>query len=67
MIPASNKDAGGQPQIPLAITTQAACIYDTKGKCGGIITPDRLRILLQAYRAARQAGARSSLQPPVLK
>ena len=65
MIPGSNRDSNGQSKIPLATTTHAACIYDTRGKCAGILTPDRLQILLQAYSAARQAGLHDSIQPPV--
>eukprot|EP00983_Pelagomonas_calceolata_P117452 1160417-Pelagomonas_calceolata.AAC.2 len=61
MIPRSNKITGGQPKSPFAITAQAACIYNTKGKCAGIITPDRLQILPQAFSAARQAGPSSSI------
>ena len=65
MVPGSSKDSDEQPKIPLAFNAQAACIYDTKGKCAGIITPHRLQILLQAYSAARQAGLHTSIQPPV--
>eukprot|EP00983_Pelagomonas_calceolata_P132475 1161869-Pelagomonas_calceolata.AAC.3 len=65
MIPGSNKETDGQPKVYLAVTTEAACIYDTKRKCACIITPDRLRILLQAYSTARQDGIHSSIQPPV--
>eukprot|EP00983_Pelagomonas_calceolata_P074669 1152643-Pelagomonas_calceolata.AAC.2 len=54
-----------QTKIPLAVITEATCIHDTQGKFASITTPDRLRILLQAYSAARQAGIHSSIQPPV--
>ena len=49
----------------IAIAILAACICDTRGKCAGILTPDRLQILLQAYSAARLAGLHDTLQPPV--
>ena len=65
IIPGSNRDSNGQPKIPLVTATHAACIYDTRGKCAGILTPDRLQTLLQAYSTVRLAGLHDTLQPPV--
>ena len=65
MQPGSNKHPDGQPKLPHVISTQASCIFDTIGKCTGIITPDLLQVLLQAYSKAKQDGLHESIQPPV--
>ena len=65
MQPGSNKHPDGQPKLPHVISTQASCIYDTAGKCTGIITLEHLQILLRAYNKAKQDGLHESIQPPV--
>jgi hypothetical protein len=47
--PGSNKDSEGEPKIPEHITCQAACTYDIYGKCTGMLSLERLNILLHAY------------------
>ena len=47
--PGSNKDSEGEPKIPEHINCQAACAYDIYGKCTGMLSLERLNILLHAY------------------
>eukprot|EP00983_Pelagomonas_calceolata_P056394 1144577-Pelagomonas_calceolata.AAC.8 len=42
-----------------------ACIYNIHGKCIGMLTIERLQILLEAYEAAKMAGMHTTIQPPV--
>ena len=65
MQPGSNTHSDGQPKLPHVVSTQASCIYDTAGKCTGIITPEQLQVLLQAYSKAKQDGLHESIQTPV--
>jgi len=48
-MPGSNKDPEGKLKIPEHITCQAACVYDIYGKCTGMLSLERLNILLHAY------------------
>ena len=47
--PGSNKDSEDEPKIPEHTTCQAACAYDIYGKCTGMLSLERLNILLHAY------------------
>jgi hypothetical protein len=63
--PGSNKDSEGEPIIPEHITCQAACAYDIYGMCTGMLSLERLNILLHAYNQSKQIGLDSTTQPPV--
>jgi len=63
--PGSNKDSEGEPKIPEHITCQAACAYDIYGKCTGMLSLERLIILLHAYNQSIWIGLHSTTQPPV--
>eukprot|EP00983_Pelagomonas_calceolata_P025593 803564-Pelagomonas_calceolata.AAC.3 len=52
-------------QMPEVTTSECACIYNANGKCVGVLNVDRLKILLEAYEAARKAGIHTTIQPPV--
>ena len=51
-------------KIPEVTTSECACIYSTNGKCVGMLTIDRLKIL-EAYEASKKAGFHDTIQPPV--
>eukprot|EP00983_Pelagomonas_calceolata_P019562 615740-Pelagomonas_calceolata.AAC.1 len=51
--------------MPEVTTSECARIYNTHGKCVGMLTVDRLKTLLEAYEAARKAGIHATMQPPV--
>jgi len=59
------KDSEGEPKIPEHITCQAACAYDIYGKCTGMLSLERLNILLHAYKQSKRIGLHSTTQPPV--
>jgi len=61
----SNKDPEGEPKIPEHITCQAACAYDIHGKCTGMLSLERLNILLHAYNQTKRITIHSTTQPPV--
>jgi hypothetical protein len=61
--PGSNKDSEGEPKIPEHITCQAACAYDIYGKCTGMLSLERLNILLHAYNQSKRIGLHSTTQP----
>jgi len=63
--PGSNKDSEGEPKIPEHITCQAACAYNIYGKCTGMLSLERLNILLHAYNQSKRIGLHSTTQPPV--
>ena len=63
--PGSNKDSEGEPKTPEHITCQASCAYDIYGKCTGMLSLERLNILLHAYNQSKQIGLHSITQPPV--
>eukprot|EP00983_Pelagomonas_calceolata_P029635 928234-Pelagomonas_calceolata.AAC.1 len=50
---------------PEVITSECACIYNTNGKCVGMLIVDGLKTLLEAFEAARGAGIHATIQPPV--
>ena len=52
--PGSNKDSEGKPKIPEHITCQAACAYDIYGKYTGMLSLERLNILLHAYNQTKK-------------
>eukprot|EP00983_Pelagomonas_calceolata_P116380 1160296-Pelagomonas_calceolata.AAC.2 len=45
--------------------SEAACIYNTLGKCVSTLTAQRLSTLTEAFEAAKQAGLHNTLQPSV--
>eukprot|EP00983_Pelagomonas_calceolata_P068198 1149803-Pelagomonas_calceolata.AAC.2 len=51
--------------MPEVFTCEFACIYNTIGKCVGMLTIERLQTLLEAYKAAKKAGMCTTIQPPV--
>eukprot|EP00983_Pelagomonas_calceolata_P005458 177668-Pelagomonas_calceolata.AAC.1 len=51
--------------MPQVLTCEASCIYNTNGKCIGMLTIERLQILLEAYKAAKMTGMHTTIQPPV--
>eukprot|EP00983_Pelagomonas_calceolata_P054228 1143620-Pelagomonas_calceolata.AAC.2 len=51
--------------MPQVFTCEAACIYNTNGKCIGMVTTERLQTLLEAYEAAKKAGMHATIQPHV--
>eukprot|EP00983_Pelagomonas_calceolata_P021023 660586-Pelagomonas_calceolata.AAC.1 len=51
--------------MPEVTTSECACIYNTHGKCIGMLTVDILETLLEACEAARKAGIHATIQPPV--
>eukprot|EP00983_Pelagomonas_calceolata_P018771 589655-Pelagomonas_calceolata.AAC.1 len=51
--------------MPQVFTCEAACTYNTNGKCIGMLTMKRLQTLLEAYEAAKMAGMHTTIQPPV--
>jgi len=59
------KDSEGEPNFPEHITCQAACAYDIYGKCTGMLSLERLNILLRAYNQSKRIGLHSPTQPPV--
>ena len=63
--PGSNKDSEGEPKIREHITCQAACAYDIYGKCTGMLSLERLNILLHVYNQSKRIGLHSTTQPPV--
>ena len=52
-------------KMPEVTTSECACVYNTLGKCVGMLTIDRLRTLLEAYEASKEAGFHDTIQPPV--
>eukprot|EP00983_Pelagomonas_calceolata_P037908 1136589-Pelagomonas_calceolata.AAC.2 len=52
-------------QMPELFTCESAFIYNTNGKCVGMLTIERLQSLLEAYEAAKKAGKHTTIQPPV--
>ena len=52
-------------QIPEHITCQAACVYNIHGKCTGMLSLERLNILLHAYNQTKWIDLHSTTQPPV--
>eukprot|EP00983_Pelagomonas_calceolata_P066635 1149138-Pelagomonas_calceolata.AAC.2 len=52
-------------QMPEVITYESGCIYETNGKCVGMLTFERLRTLLEAYEAAKKAGKHAIIKPRV--
>jgi hypothetical protein len=40
------------PILPEMYTVTVACIYNVDGKCKGVLTPERLNILLRAFEKA---------------
>jgi hypothetical protein len=63
--PGSNKDSEGEPKFSKHITCQVACAYDIDGKCTGMLSLERLNILLHAYNQSKRIGLHSTTQPPV--
>jgi hypothetical protein len=63
--PGSNINSEGEPKIPEHITCQAACAYDIYGKCTGMLSLERLNILLLAYNQSKQVSLHSTTKPPV--
>ena len=73
--PSSSHDLTGEtpnnntPFIPPSITlpeiykSRVACIYNTDGKCGGMITPQRFEILFQAFQRSKAEGLHDSIRP----
>eukprot|EP00983_Pelagomonas_calceolata_P016737 526842-Pelagomonas_calceolata.AAC.1 len=51
--------------MPEVFTCESACIYNTNGKCVGMLTIGRLQTLHEAYEAAKKAGMHTTIQPPV--
>eukprot|EP00983_Pelagomonas_calceolata_P028254 884893-Pelagomonas_calceolata.AAC.1 len=51
-------------QMPGITTSECTCVYNTNGKCMGMLTVDRLRTLLESYKAAKKAGIHDTIQPP---
>jgi hypothetical protein len=47
------------------MTCQAACAYDIYGKCTGMLSLERLNIMLHAYNQSERVGLHSTTQPPV--
>ena len=66
-LPASDPtEEGNLPlNMPIWHTCKAACIYNIDGKCTGMLTTERLSILLEGYNAAKAAGLHNTIQPPV--
>jgi len=64
--PGSNKDSEGEPNILEHIICQAACICDIHGKCIGMLSLERLNILLHACNQSKRIGLHNTTQPPVL-
>eukprot|EP00200_Dunaliella_tertiolecta_P001716 CAMPEP_0202342746 /NCGR_PEP_ID=MMETSP1126-20121109/3179_1 /ASSEMBLY_ACC=CAM_ASM_000457 /TAXON_ID=3047 /ORGANISM="Dunaliella tertiolecta, Strain CCMP1320" /LENGTH=317 /DNA_ID=CAMNT_0048933747 /DNA_START=196 /DNA_END=1149 /DNA_ORIENTATION=- len=60
-----SREASIPVEMPSFSTYEAACIYNTFGKCVGMLTTERLSTLTEAYEAAKQAGLHNTLQPPV--
>jgi hypothetical protein len=55
------------PILPEVYTATVACIYDVDGKCKGILTPERLIILLRAFKKANATAYMTTFTwPPVL-
>jgi len=63
--PGSNKDSEVKPKIPEHKTCQAACAYDIHGKCTGMLSLERINILLHAYNQTKRINLHSTTQPPV--
>jgi hypothetical protein len=63
--PGSNKDSEGESIFPEHITCQAACAYEIYGKCTGMLSLERLNILLHACNQSKQIGLHNTTQPPV--
>jgi hypothetical protein len=59
------KDSECKPKIPEHITCQAACAYDIHGKCTGMLSLERLNILLHAYNQTKRIDLRNTTQLPV--
>ena len=53
------------PILPEVYTATVACIYDVDGKCKGILTPERLIILLRAFKKANN-GLHDNIHLPLL-
>eukprot|EP00983_Pelagomonas_calceolata_P076505 1153440-Pelagomonas_calceolata.AAC.3 len=46
--PDTSDEVAMPAQLPEVITSECACIYNTHGKCVGMLTVDRLKTLLEA-------------------
>ena len=64
--PEPHRDSEGELKIPEHITCQAACVDDIHGKCTGMLSLERLDILLHAYNQTKWIGLHDATQPPVL-
>jgi len=59
--PGSHKDSEGEPKILKHITCQAACVYDIHSKCSGMLSLERLNILLRAYNQSKWQDAATEI------
>eukprot|EP00983_Pelagomonas_calceolata_P029988 938924-Pelagomonas_calceolata.AAC.1 len=50
--------------MPEVFNCETACIYNTNGKCVGMLSIERLQTLIEAYEAAKRAGKHGTIQPP---
>jgi hypothetical protein len=48
-------------------TDTVACIYNVDGKCKGMLTPERLNILQNAFDRAKRSGLHDHVQPPPIR
>ena len=50
--------------LPEVYTDTAACVFNVDGKCKGMLTPERLDILQEAFDRAKCSGLHDHVQPP---
>jgi len=50
--------------LPEVYTDTVACIYNVDGNCKGMLTPERLHILQEAFDKAKCSGLHDHVQPP---
>eukprot|EP00983_Pelagomonas_calceolata_P070314 1150743-Pelagomonas_calceolata.AAC.4 len=53
--------------LPEIYRPRVACIYNTDGKCVGMMTPDRFDVLHKAFHKAKALGLHSNICPPTCK
>eukprot|EP00983_Pelagomonas_calceolata_P016608 524230-Pelagomonas_calceolata.AAC.1 len=49
--------------LPEIYTSCMACVYNTQGKCFGMISPSRFQIIYRAFYGAKLAGMHEKITP----
>jgi len=53
-----------QAKLPQTTLLSMACMLGPNGKCVGMLTPERIHILHNAYQTTKTRGGHTGIQPP---